>query len=75
MVHPAALEPKVYYRLTDNWLELTVRFISNTFQIRELKDSLSREILAGFEQAKIEIASTSIDVVGLPSIMLKREKA
>ncbi|MEJ7636783.1 MAG: hypothetical protein WKF75_02040 [Singulisphaera sp.] len=25
---PAEMKPKVYYRLTDNWLELTVRFIA-----------------------------------------------
>lgn len=26
---PADMKPKVYYRLTDNWLELTVRFIAH----------------------------------------------
>ena len=27
---PAEMKPKVYYRLTDNWLELTVRFVAGT---------------------------------------------
>ena len=27
-VHPAGVEPKVYYRLTDNWLELALRFVA-----------------------------------------------
>jgi small-conductance mechanosensitive channel len=29
-LYPGDLEPKVYYRLTDNWLELTVRFVIST---------------------------------------------
>ena len=28
------LEPRVYWRLTDNWIELTVRFIAPTHGIR-----------------------------------------
>lgn len=74
MVHRDRLEPKVYYRLTDNWLELTVRFISNTFNIRDLKDSLSRDILEGFEQTGISIASTTIDVVGIPPIRMQIQR-
>ena len=41
------MTPKVYFRLTDNWLELTVRFIARDHGIRELKDAMSREILDG----------------------------
>ena len=33
-VEPIDLEPTVYYRITDNWLELTVRFIVHTHRIR-----------------------------------------
>ncbi len=29
-VAPAELAPRVYWRLTDNWIELTVRFIAPT---------------------------------------------
>lgn len=68
MVRYDRLEPKVFYRLTDNWLELTLRFIARTSGIRELKDQLSRDILEGFEKAGIEIASTTFDIVGLPKI-------
>jgi small-conductance mechanosensitive channel len=55
-------------RLTDNWLELTVRFLVQEHGIRELKDVMSREIVALFEAAHIAIASSTLEVVGLPSV-------
>jgi len=66
------MTPKVYFRLTDNWLELTVRFIARDHGIRELKDAMSREILAALDDAGIGIASSTFEVVGLPSLRLER---
>ena len=63
-------EPRVYYRITDNWLELTIRFIVGEHKIRELKDSISREILAGFDQEGIGIASSTYDIVGFPPLRM-----
>ncbi len=68
---PTDLVPKVYYRLTSNWLELTVRFIYHTYNIRALKDAMSREIIEAFDEAKIGIASTTFDIVGLPPVQVK----
>src|SRR3954469_18327427 len=39
------LKPKVYYRLTDNWLELSLRFVVTPHGVRNLKDELSRMLL------------------------------
>ena len=36
-IQPVDLTPKVYYRITDNWLELTVRFVVGEHVIRDLK--------------------------------------
>ncbi len=68
---PTDLVPKVYYRLTSNWLELTVRFIYHTYNIRALKDAMSRDIIQAFDEAKIGIASTTFDIVGLPPVQIK----
>ncbi len=65
------LKPCVYYRITSNWLELTVRFITRTHGVRELKDAMSREILRGFDEAGIGIASTTFDIVGLPPLRIQ----
>ena len=64
----ADFEPRVYWRLTDNWLELTLRFLAPTHEVRELKDAISRDILAGLDAAKIQIASATYDIVGLPPV-------
>ena len=67
-VRAADTTPSVYLRLTDNWLELTVRFIVEDRNIREVKDAISRDVLAGFERHGLSIASQTVDIVGLPVI-------
>lgn len=68
-------EPRVYYRLTDNWLELSVRFISTAHGIRDVKDAMSREILQEIEAAGIGVASATFEVVGLPKLVVTQEKS
>jgi small-conductance mechanosensitive channel len=64
------LTPTVYYRLTDNWLELTVRFIAEDHGVRRLKDAMTREILGALDEAGIGIASATLAVVELPAVRL-----
>ena len=52
------IEPRVFWRITEDWLELTVRFLGGDHGIRSIKDQMTREILAGFEKSKILIAAT-----------------
>jgi len=61
----------VYYRLTDNWLELTVRFVVKDHDIREIKDAMVRDILMAFDESGIGIASGTYDIVGLPPIRIQ----
>lgn len=65
-------EPRVFYRLTDNWLELGLRFVVPDRGIREVKDAMSREIIAAFDAAGIGIASSTYDIVGLPPVRIRR---
>ena len=62
------VQPRVYYRLTDNWLELTVRFVVRDRGIRDVKDAMSREILKELEAAGIGLASATFEIVGLPPL-------
>ena len=64
----ADLTPQVFYRLTDNWLELTVRFIVQEHGIRHVKDAIARSVLEEFDRAGIAIASATFEVVGLPTL-------
>ncbi len=63
-VKPSDMHPAVFWRLTDNWLELTVRFIAPTHAVRELKDAMTRQIIGALQRAGIRVASTTIEIVG-----------
>ena len=73
-VEPIELSPRVYYRITDNWLELTVRFVIGTHRIRGAKDAMSRYMITELDRAGIGIASATYDIVGFPAIELRRPK-
>ncbi len=70
LLRPADIHPRVYYRLTDNWLELTVRFLTKDYGVREQKDAMSRDILQGLDAAGISIASATFEIVGLPPLRI-----
>jgi small-conductance mechanosensitive channel len=69
------IEPKVYWRITDNWLELTVRFLCPDHGTRHIKDAMSREILEQLDAAGIGIGSTTFEITGIPPLHLDRETA
>jgi small-conductance mechanosensitive channel len=66
------IEPRVYWRITDNWLELTVRFLGPDHGIRAIKDAMSREIMAALDKAGIGIASSTMEVTTFPAPEVKR---
>lgn len=67
---PPSVEPRVYYRMTDNWVELALRFIVPDRGIREIKDAMYRDILRRFKDAGISVASGTYDIVGFPPIRI-----
>jgi small-conductance mechanosensitive channel len=64
------IDPQTFWRITDNWLEVTVRFLAPDHGIRYIKDGMSRDILAGLDEAKIGIASATQAIVEMPPIKL-----
>jgi len=67
----ADFRPTTYWRLTDNWLELTVRFLAHDHGVRDLKDALSREVLSQLETAGIGIASATFEISGMPDLQAR----
>jgi small-conductance mechanosensitive channel len=65
------MDPQTYWRITDNWLEVTVRFLAPDHGIRDIKDRMSRDILAGLDEARIGIASGTYAIVEMPPIRLE----
>jgi hypothetical protein len=53
------LEPKVYLRLTDNWIELSARYLAPARGSREVADAIHRDILASLDAARIPVASST----------------
>jgi small-conductance mechanosensitive channel len=75
MVRETELEPRVYQRLTDNWVELSLRFVVEADAVRVVKDAMSRDILAALEEAGIGIASATFEIVGVPPLRIMRQSS
>jgi small-conductance mechanosensitive channel len=58
----AEVEPRVYARATDDYLELSARFVVPVRAARSAKDSLARSVVERFADAGIEVASATQDV-------------
>jgi len=65
------VDPQTFWRITDNWLEVTVRFLAPDHGIRRIKDQMSREILAELDKAKIGIASGTYAIVEMPPLKIE----
>jgi small-conductance mechanosensitive channel len=52
------IDPRVFWRITEDWLEMTVRFLGPDHGIRGIKDRLTRDIIAGFKEGGIAIGAT-----------------
>jgi len=63
------VEPTIYLMMTDNWVEITLRYIVRARERRKVKALLHRELLQHFEEIdNITIASTTIEIVGFPPL-------
>jgi small-conductance mechanosensitive channel len=72
---PPSVEPTVYVRLTDNWIELSLRFVVRPTNGRVIKDAMSRDLLAGLAEAKIGIASGTYAIVEFPTVKVEQVSA
>jgi small-conductance mechanosensitive channel len=60
------IDPRVFWRITENWIELTIRFLGPDHGIRHIKDGMTRDILDGFDKAGITIAAVRQEAVTAP---------
>lgn len=70
LIEHADLEPQAFFRLTDNWVELSVRFVVSTHGIRVVKDRITRDVLAAFARDGIEVASETLEIARLPAVVV-----
>lgn len=63
------VEPTLYIVMTDNWIEMTLRYVVETRKRREVKAGLHRELLQSFQaQDRITVASATFEIVGFPPL-------
>jgi len=58
----AEVEPRVFVRATDNWMELSARFVVPVRQARTAKDAMIRRIRERLDAAGIEIGTETAEV-------------
>lgn len=75
LVKRTDMKPRVYWRMTDNWLEMTVRFLAHDHAVRDLKDAMARDILAGLDRAGIGMPASTIGIVELPPVRVELPNA
>ena len=72
---PPEVDPRVFVRLTDNWTELSLRFMVRPTNGRMVKDAMSRDIIDGLAKAKIGIASGTYAIVEFPPVKVEQVRA
>ena len=68
-VHATTVEPTLYILMTDNWIEMTLRYIVDAQERRRVKAQLHHELLQHFEsEADVTVASATFEIVGFPPL-------
>jgi small-conductance mechanosensitive channel len=68
-VREATVEPTLYIVMTDNWIELTLRYVVEARERREVKGELHHQLLQHFgAEDDITVASVTMEIVGFPPL-------
>jgi len=63
------VEPTLYVVMTDNWIEMTLRYVVEARNRRPVTAQLHRELLQRFEaDEQITVASATFEIVGFPPL-------
>jgi len=68
-LHETSVEPTLYTVMTDNWIEMTLRYVVDPHKRRAMKGKLHRGLLQQFgEEPDITVASVTVEIVGFPPL-------
>lgn len=74
-VSDRTMSPSVYLNPADNWIILTLRYVVEVRERREVNSNLLYKIVEQFQKEKnIEIATTTLAIVDFPEIKVKKKK-
>lgn len=70
------VEPSVYTTLTDNWIRLDIRYVTDTRQRRLLRDTIMKRLMEAVDaHAEFTIASESMEIQGTHVITMRGNAA
>jgi len=73
LIDPADVEEKIFTKITDNWIDLHLRYVVDPRKRRLVRHALNEKILEELLQEKdIKIASATFEIVGFPTVKLER---
>jgi small-conductance mechanosensitive channel len=73
-VQRKGVEPAVFLTVTDNWINMSVRYPTVAKERRATKNRISTAILEMIEASDdIEVASATMEIVGFPPVKLNRD--
>jgi small-conductance mechanosensitive channel len=77
MIEQARIEPRVTVKATDNWMGMTLRYITDYKLRRSTADKITRRILAAIDasEGKVKLASATYEIVGVPKIEVEVGKS
>ena len=68
-VQVTTVEPTLYIIMTDNWIEITLRYVVEPRERRQVKGQLHHELLQHFQsEPAITVASATFEIVGFPPL-------
>jgi small-conductance mechanosensitive channel len=68
-LYDTTVAPTLYVVITDNWIELTLRYVVDAHERRGVKARLHHELLQHFEaESDITVASATFEIVGFPPL-------
>jgi small-conductance mechanosensitive channel len=68
-LYDTTVEPMLYVVMTDNWIELTLRYVVEVHERRGVKARLHHELLQRFgAESGITVASATFEIVGFPPL-------
>ncbi|CAN5577335.1 hypothetical protein BH24ACT21_BH24ACT21_07830 [soil metagenome] len=71
LVPRSDVEPQVFTKLTDNWIELAARFVIPVRSARRVKSDISENLMLRYSGEGIGLASATSEIVGLPPLRVE----
>ena len=65
------VEPQVFMKLTDNWIELAARFVIPVRSARRVKSDISENLMIRYSEQGIGLASETSEIVSLPPLRVE----